>query len=203
MDRRSATFVVRGYRMLTEVEGPFSGDLDEHSWMGAALLSVKENSEAKRAYARAFALDPASTLKEADLGLAYASSGESDVAAEYLEDTLSKDLLNLPVATLLMDIYSKQGDAAKAADLTKRMRAAMKRFSSPWVGRQASASSVEKHFYERSTQLQISRLLRMTKMRAGPGLEPHLRRSDHRRVCAPALPGWAHVWRSALRASHP
>jgi pentatricopeptide repeat protein len=39
---------------------------------------------------------------------------------------LTKDPLNLSVATLLMEIYSKQGDAAKAADLTKRMRAAMK-----------------------------------------------------------------------------
>jgi hypothetical protein len=126
MDRRSATFVVRGYRMLTEVQGPFSGDPDLYSWMGAALLSVKQNSEAMRAYTRAFELDPSSTLKEADLGLAYASSGESDVAIRYLEDTLTKDPLNLSVATLLMEIYSKQGDAAKAADLTKRMRAAMK-----------------------------------------------------------------------------
>jgi predicted Zn-dependent protease len=126
MERRSATFVVRGYRMLTEVQGPFSGDPDLYSWMGAALLSVKQDSEAKRAYKRAFELDPSSTLKEADLGMAYASSGESDVAVQYLEDTLTKDPLNLSVATLLMDIYSKQGDTAKAADLTKRMRAAMK-----------------------------------------------------------------------------
>ena len=119
-------FVVRGYRMLTEVQGPFSGDPDLYSWMGAALLSVKQNSEAMRAYTRAFELDPSSTLKEADLGLAYASSGESDVAVRYLEDTLTKDPVNLSVATLLMEIYTKQGDTAKAADLTKRMRAAMK-----------------------------------------------------------------------------
>jgi tetratricopeptide (TPR) repeat protein len=126
MERRSATFVVRGYRMLTEVQGPFSKDSDLYSWMGGALLALKQDSEAKRAYTRAFELELSSAIKEADLGQAYASNGESDAAIRYLEDSLTKDPLNLSVASLLMDIYSKQGDAAKAADLTTRIRAAMK-----------------------------------------------------------------------------
>jgi hypothetical protein len=126
MERRSSTFVVNGYRMLTEVQAPFSSDPDLYTWMGAALLSGKQYSEAERAYNRAFELDPSSTLKEANLGSAYASSGESDIAAQYLEDALTKDPLNLSIATLLMDIYGKQGDSAKAADLAKRVRAAMK-----------------------------------------------------------------------------
>jgi tetratricopeptide (TPR) repeat protein len=126
MERRSATFVVRGYRMLTEVQGLFAEDSDLYSWMGAALLALKQDFEAKRAYARALELDPSSAIKEADLGQAYASNGESDAAIRYLEDSLTKDPLNLSVASFLMDIYSKQGDTARAADLTARMRAAMK-----------------------------------------------------------------------------
>jgi hypothetical protein len=35
------------------------------------------------------------------------------------------------------------------------------------------------------------------------GLVPRLRRSDLLRYRFPALPGWADVWRSALRALHP
>lgn len=126
MERKSATFVVRGYRTLTEVQDSFSADPGLYSSMGAALLSGKQYSEAQRAYARAFELDPASSTAEADLGQAYAFAGEWDTAAHYLEDALRKDSLNLSVATLLMDIYGKQGDTAKAAELSKRMRTAMK-----------------------------------------------------------------------------
>jgi hypothetical protein len=35
------------------------------------------------------------------------------------------------------------------------------------------------------------------------GLVPRLQRSDHLRYRFPALPGWAHIWWSALRALHP
>ena len=126
MERQAGAFIVRGYRMLTEVQGPFSDDPALYHWMGTALLWGRQYSEAEKAYGRAFELNPASAIAEADLGQAYASAGEWDTATRYLEDALAKDFLNLSVATLLMDIYHEQGDTAKAAELSKRMRAAMK-----------------------------------------------------------------------------
>jgi tetratricopeptide (TPR) repeat protein len=126
MERRSATFIIRGYRMLTEVQGTFSADGDLYSWMGTALMLGKQYPEAQRAYARAFALDPASATKETDLGQAYSSAGEWNAATQYLEDALAKDNLNLSAATLLMNIYKRQGNAAKAMDLSERVHTAMK-----------------------------------------------------------------------------
>jgi hypothetical protein len=126
MERQSPAFVIRGYRLLTEVQVPFSADPDLYTWMGAALLSGKQYSEAQRAYTRAFDLNPASATAEADLGQAYAAAGDLDMATHYLEDALEKDSLNLSVATLLMDIYGKQGNTAKAHELSSRMRVAMK-----------------------------------------------------------------------------
>ena len=90
------------------------------------MLPGKQYSEAQRAYALAFQLDPASSTAEADLGQAYALAGDWENASHYLEDALQKDPLNLSVASQLMDIYGKQGATAKAADLSKRMQASMK-----------------------------------------------------------------------------
>lgn len=126
MERRSAAFVIRGYGMLTEIQDSFAADPGLYGSIGTALLSAKRYSEAQKAYARAFELDPGSSTAEADLGQSYAFAGQWDSAVHYLEDSLAKDPLNLSVATLLMEIYDKQGDAAKAADLSQRMRAAMK-----------------------------------------------------------------------------
>jgi tetratricopeptide (TPR) repeat protein len=126
MERQAAALIARGYRMLTEVQGSFSDDPALYHWKGVALLWGRQYFEAERAYGRAFELDPASAMAEADLGQAYASAGEWNTATRYLEDALAKDSLNLSVATLLMDIYHEQGDTAKAAELSKRMRAAMK-----------------------------------------------------------------------------
>lgn len=126
MERQAAALIARGYRMLTEVQGAFADDPALYHWKGVALLWGRQYFEAERAYGRAFELDPASAMAEADLGQAYASAGEWDTATRYLEGAIAKDSLNLSVATLLMDIYHEQGDTAKAAELSKRMRAAMK-----------------------------------------------------------------------------
>jgi hypothetical protein len=126
MERHSSTLVIRGYRLLSEVQGSFSTDPGVYASIGTALLSAKRYPEAQKAFGRAFELDPGSSTAEADLGQSYAFAGESDTAVRYLEDSLAKDPLNLAVATLLMEIYDRQGEAAKAADLSHRMRTAMK-----------------------------------------------------------------------------
>src|SRR5258708_39410813 len=48
----------------------------------------------------------------------------------------------------------------------------------------------------------LSSVLLMTQGERTIGLVPRLRRSDPLRDHFPALPGWADVWRSALRALH-
>ncbi len=126
IERQSPAFLVRGYRMLTDVQQPFAKDAEIFTAMGGALLLGKQYSEAQQAYARAFELDPTSAQKETDLGQAYASAGEFGPAVHYLEDAMVKDSLNLPAAALLLNIYQQQGETAKAAALASRIHEAMK-----------------------------------------------------------------------------
>jgi tetratricopeptide (TPR) repeat protein len=126
IERQSGAFIVRGYRMLAGVQSEFSSDPDEYGWMCTALLLGKQYSEAQKACARAFELDPKSATRETNLGQTYASAGDWDHAEFYLEDAMTKDSLNLAAATLLMDIYDKQGDEAKAAALSKKLHSLLK-----------------------------------------------------------------------------
>jgi hypothetical protein len=125
IERGSPAFIVRGYRMLTDVQNAFSSDSDFYGWIGNALELAKQYSEAQLAYSRAFQLDSASPVKETQLGEAYAASGNLDEATYYLEDALKKDTLNLQAATTLMDIYKKQGQTQRAVELSTRIHAAM------------------------------------------------------------------------------
>jgi hypothetical protein len=61
-----------------------------------------------------------------------------------------------------------------------------------------SSTKLLKHFQEESAQLQIG----FAPNEQTKSLVPLLRRSDPLPIHFPALPGWADVWRSALRALH-
>ena len=126
MDRHSAKSIVQGYRLLTAVQKQFSGDSALYTWMGNALLLGKQFSEAQQAFELALQLDPGSATKETDLGQAYAAAGDLNTAALHLEGALKMDPLDLPAADTLLDIYNKQGNAAKAEALSERLRQAMK-----------------------------------------------------------------------------
>ena len=111
--------------MLTDVQKPFAEDAEIFTAMGGALLLGKQYSEAQAAYARALELEPNSAQKETDMGQAYASAGQFDLAVRHLEDAMAKDALNLPAAALLLNIYQQQGETAKAAALASRIHEAM------------------------------------------------------------------------------
>jgi photosynthetic reaction center cytochrome c subunit len=124
-ERRSPPLIVRGYRMLTEVQDQFSGDSAVFTAMGTALLLGKQSSEAELAFERALQLDPSSVAGETNAASAYLQGGDIDKAVSHLERAVAMDPLHLPADMPLIDLYKRQGNAAKAAELTNKVSAAM------------------------------------------------------------------------------
>jgi hypothetical protein len=126
-ERRSPPFVVRGYRMLTEVQEQFSTDSSVFTAMGTALLMGKQSTEAELAFERALQLDPDSVADETNAASAYLQAGDVDGAVSHLERAVAMDPLHLPADMPLIDLYKRQGNVAKAADLTGKVSTAMGR----------------------------------------------------------------------------
>ena len=77
MERRSPPFLIRGYRMLTEVQQQFGTDSEVFTSMGNALLLAKQTSEAELAFERALQLNPDSSIGETNAASAYLEAGIS------------------------------------------------------------------------------------------------------------------------------
>jgi tetratricopeptide (TPR) repeat protein len=128
-ERRSPPFVVRGYRMLTEVQEQFSTDSAVFTAMGTALLLGKQSTEAELAFERALQLDPNSATGETNAASAYLQAGDIAGAVAHLERAVSIDPLHLPADMPLIDLYRRQGNAPKAAELADKVSAAVDRQS--------------------------------------------------------------------------
>lgn len=126
MQRRSAPFVMQGYRALTEVQRQFANDPDFFKWIGEALMLGKQSSDAKLAYERALQLDPDSALTEASAAAPHIQEGDAGPAIAHLERAVSLDPLNLAAASTLIDLHQKEGKLTEAADLAAKMQVAMK-----------------------------------------------------------------------------
>jgi hypothetical protein len=126
-ERRSPPLVVRGYRMLTEVQDQFSTDSAVFTTLGTALLLGKQSSEAELAFERALQLDPDSVAGETNAASAYLQAGDIDRAVFHLERAVTMDPLHLPADMPLIDLYKRQGNVAKAAELAGKLSAAMDR----------------------------------------------------------------------------
>ena len=122
---RSPAQIVRGYRMLTEVQKAAPNDSAVLKGIGRALLLGKEPLEALKAFERVLQLDPGSAASEEDVGVASLESGQLEKAAAHLERALELDPLEAPAATALQVVYRRQGHNQKAAALGDRMRALM------------------------------------------------------------------------------
>jgi hypothetical protein len=118
----SPTQIVRGYRMLTEVQKAAPDDVGVLRGIGRVLLLGKEPAEALRAFERVLQLSPGSANGEEDLGTACLEAGRVEEAVSHLEHTLQLDPLLLSAATALEEAYRKQGDPDKADTLRDRMR---------------------------------------------------------------------------------
>jgi hypothetical protein len=125
IERRSPPQIVRGYRLLTEVQKSFPDDIDVLNGLGTALLLGKEPREALRAFERVLQLTPGDPIGEQNVGMAWNAAGQPDQAAAHLERCLDLDPLLLPAAATLMNVYRQQGDAAKESALADRIRKSM------------------------------------------------------------------------------
>ncbi len=121
VERRSPQFVISGYRMLAEVQEQFRADGEVFSTIGNALLMGKQTSEAELAFERALQLDPDSVTGETDAASAYLQAGDVERATTHLERAVALDPLYLPADAPLIDLYKRQGNAAKAEELVRRV----------------------------------------------------------------------------------
>jgi photosynthetic reaction center cytochrome c subunit len=131
MERHSRSVMVRGYRLLTEVQTQFSSDSEIFAAMGAALLLGKQTSEAELAFERALQLNP-DAAGETNAASAYLEAGDIDKAIAHLERATVLDPFHLPAVAPLISLYRKQGDFAKAAELSARLSAAIEGQSAPY-----------------------------------------------------------------------
>lgn len=124
-ENHSASEIVRGYRMLTEVEKEFPSDRAVLRALGQCLLAVGQPLEAAGVYERVLQLGPDSAVAEADTGKAWMRAGQMDKAADHLERAVKLDPLLLPAAESLLDVYRRQGDQDKVYALADRVRQAL------------------------------------------------------------------------------
>jgi Flp pilus assembly protein TadD/outer membrane lipoprotein-sorting protein len=129
LQRRSATSLVQGYRLLTEVQQEFSTDPEVFTSMGTALLIGKQPSEAEFAFERALSLRPNSALAETNVAAAHQQAGDIDGTIAHLERAVALDPLHLPATTALIDLYRQQGSPAKADELAEKVRSSQDQHS--------------------------------------------------------------------------
>jgi hypothetical protein len=124
--RRSSEFIIRGYRLLTEVQNQFASDPDLFNWMGTALLVGKKSSEAELAFDRALELNPTSAVEETNAAAAHQQAGDVEGTIIHLERAVAIDPLHLSATSLLINLYRQEGDATKANEVSDRVSALMK-----------------------------------------------------------------------------
>lgn len=125
MQRHLSSYIIQGYRTLTEVQKQSANDSDFFKWIGEALLLGKQPSDAKYAFERALQLDPDSALTEASAASPYIQEGDDADAIAHLERAVDLDPLDLPAASTLIGLYQKEGETAKAAELASQTKRAM------------------------------------------------------------------------------
>jgi hypothetical protein len=118
-------WIVRGYRMLTELQTTFPDDPQILSGFGTALMEGKNACEAKFAFDRLVLLDPENAVNQENAGRADLGCGDISVAVSRLEKAVELDPLLLSAAEVLEATYTKTGDTTKQAALAGRIGAAM------------------------------------------------------------------------------
>ena len=145
IEHNSPPSVVRGYRMLTEIQEQFSTDSEVLTSLGTALLIAKHPSEAELAFERALQLNPDSVTGETNAASAYLQAGDIDRAIAHLERAVALDPMHLPADVPLIELYKWQGNTAKAAELSSKLSAAIE-------NQPASEETAEKAPSEGSTK---------------------------------------------------
>ena len=131
LQRGSPPFVIRGYRLLTDVQTRFSNDDEFFTSIGSALLLAKQTPEAELAFERAVQLNPNSVMDETNAASAYLQGGDINRAVAHLERAVVLDPLHLPADFPLIELYKQQGNVTKADEISGRLSAAMANNSAP------------------------------------------------------------------------
>ena len=131
LEQRSGKLIVSGYRMLTEVQAQFPQDSEMFTTMGSALFAGRQFGEALQAFELAARFDPTSSPKEANLGLTYAALGDRALAEQHLRKAMDLDPVNLSAAFQLIGLYNATGDAAKADQVSQRVKSIVQEKTQP------------------------------------------------------------------------
>lgn len=131
LEHGAPPFVIRGYRMLTEIQNQFSDDPEFFTSIGSALLLGKQTSEAELAFDRALQLNPDSAPAETNAASAYLQGGDINQAVAHLERAVAIDPLHLAADMPLINLYKQQGNTAKADEVSARLGAALEDNSIP------------------------------------------------------------------------
>lgn len=124
-------WIVRGYRMLTEMQTNLPDDPQVLSGFGTALMEGKKPCEAEFAFDRLLLLDPRNAVNQENAGRADLGCGDISLAVSRLETAVELDPLLLSAAEVLQATYRKTGDTRKQAALTARIGAAMQGPATP------------------------------------------------------------------------
>ena len=122
---RSPAEVVRGYRVLTEVERISPDDVDVLEGIGRALVAGGQPLEALKAFDRIVQLSPGNAKSEEDAGVALLQAGQLERSASYLERAVQLDPLLFSAGVRLQEVYRRQGKESKADALAESMRRRM------------------------------------------------------------------------------
>jgi photosynthetic reaction center cytochrome c subunit len=123
LQRRSADSLVRGYRLLTEVQQQFSSDPEVFTSMGTALLIGKQASEAEFAFEHTLSLQPNSPVAETNVAAAHQQAGDIAGTLVHLERAVALDPVHPPATSALISLYRQQGNPVKADELSEKLRA--------------------------------------------------------------------------------
>ncbi|HEY6291515.1 MAG TPA: hypothetical protein VI455_08140 [Terriglobia bacterium] len=125
LETDSASEIVQGYRMLTEVQKSFPNDRAVVNALAQALLDTHQPLEAAQLFERALNLGPDSAMGEANAGRAWMQAGQMDKARDHLERAVKLDPLLLSAAVALVQVYRQEGDMDKVGELGDRVRQAL------------------------------------------------------------------------------
>ena len=120
LQNESSAEVIRGYRMLNQVEKDFPDDPAVLTSLGTVLLRAKQPAEALLRFEKVLLLRPAYAPYEVNAASALIAAGRKAEAVRHLERALELDPLLEQAVELLSGLYKDQGDGAKAARLIAR-----------------------------------------------------------------------------------
>ena len=121
----AAQQVIRGYRMLNQVEKEYPDDPDVLTSLGNVLLRGKQPGEALRRFEKVLVLRPAYAPYEVNAAAALIAAGRTAEAQRHLEKALQLDPLLAQAVELLSGLYRDAGEGAKAAGIVAQYRLEM------------------------------------------------------------------------------